>query len=101
MVSVISAVSAQTPTSGSSATVHRRLTNSRPPNLTLQLDGTVGSWSDHRIEGDVQSPLTADGREFRRHSEWDDRVAPGKDPFAQSDGALPGYGERLHTGEWF
>jgi outer membrane receptor for ferric coprogen and ferric-rhodotorulic acid len=28
----------------------------------VELDGTVGSWSDHRIEGDMQSPLTSDGR---------------------------------------
>ena len=30
--------------------------------LKVELDGTVGSWSDHRIEGDVQSPLTSNGR---------------------------------------
>ena len=30
--------------------------------LTARLDGTVASWSDHRIEGDVSSPLTPDGR---------------------------------------
>jgi len=30
--------------------------------FALQLDGNVGSWNDHRMEGDVSAPLTADGR---------------------------------------